>query len=350
MGTSVISETTGGQKIAYRYDSNNKPVAINVGNVEYYYVYNTQGDVIALVDTNGAVVAQYSYDAWGDVTSIKDGAGQDVSGNVSHVANVNPYRYRGYRWDSEIQMYYLMSRYYSPEWGRFLNFDDVTIIQENSSKLLSGNGFAYCGNNAVMRWDPTGYRLKSVLEGRKIVIDAGHGGYQLGATYIANMVTFFFEKDFNLRVAKRVAELLRIRRATVYMTRTTDKTVSLESRYQLANNKKADLFVSIHHNSTNPFKSGFEVLYAGKHDTVFSRYLATRIDSKLKSYTSLNRHASPHSREDLAVLNGTKMPAVLVECGFMNGIDIRYLMTKYNTIARAIYSGIKAYHIHRAQR
>ena len=159
----VISEQTGGAKVYYRYDGG-RPIAINVGGAEYYYVYNTQGDVIALTDTSGAVVAEYAYDAWGNPTGIKDGAGNDVSNNVAHIANVNPYRYRGYRWDSEIQMYYLMSRYYSPEWGRFVNFDDVTIIQENSSKLLSGNGFAYGNNHPVMMIDPTGHAPKAIIK------------------------------------------------------------------------------------------------------------------------------------------------------------------------------------------
>ena len=124
-------------------------------------MYNTQGDVVALTDTRGNVAATYAYDAWGNPTQIVDGSGNDVSNNATHVANVNPYRYRGYRYDGETGMYYLMSRYYSPEWGRFVNADDMGIVQGSSNYLLGGNGFAYCGNSPVMRTDPTGYYTES---------------------------------------------------------------------------------------------------------------------------------------------------------------------------------------------
>ncbi|WP_346876521.1 RHS repeat-associated core domain-containing protein [Clostridium sp. UBA5712] len=67
----------------------------------------------------------------------------------------NPYRYRGYRYDTETGYYYLQLRYYNPEWGRFLNAD---TIGGNVGALLSHNIFAYCNNNPVISKDPNGFR------------------------------------------------------------------------------------------------------------------------------------------------------------------------------------------------
>ncbi len=67
----------------------------------------------------------------------------------------NPYRYRGYRYDTETGYYYLQSRYYNPEWGRFLNAD---ALGGSIGELLSHNTFAYCNNNPVNGKDPNGFR------------------------------------------------------------------------------------------------------------------------------------------------------------------------------------------------
>lgn len=68
---------------------------------------------------------------------------------------VNPFRYRGYYYDTDTGLYYLQSRYYNPQWGRFLNADTATVIAD-SSTISDKNLFAYCGNNLVMRADADG--------------------------------------------------------------------------------------------------------------------------------------------------------------------------------------------------
>ncbi len=88
------------------------------------------------------------------LVSIKDSNGVDVSNDPSNIGNINPYRYRGYRYDNETQMYYLQSRYYNPELGRFINTDNLI---NNPSTLLSMNLFAYCKNNPVNTYDPDGH-------------------------------------------------------------------------------------------------------------------------------------------------------------------------------------------------
>ena len=99
------------------------------------------------MDINGEVVVQYYYDAYGNITNI------DYEAGYSTVANINPYRYKGYRYDSEINMYYLNSRYYNPEISRFINADGLLGEIGN---IQSTNMYAYCANNPVMYSDISG--------------------------------------------------------------------------------------------------------------------------------------------------------------------------------------------------
>ncbi len=83
---------------------------------EYFYVLNLQGDVIALIDNTGTVVVKYTYDSWGKLLS--------TTGSMAvTLGYYNPLRYRGYYYYVETRLYYLQSRYYDPETGRFLNVD-----------------------------------------------------------------------------------------------------------------------------------------------------------------------------------------------------------------------------------
>ena len=119
----------------------------------YYYIRNGQGDVIGLFDANGTIVARYTYDSWGNLLKITDGSGNDKTNDTTFVGYKNPLRYRGYYYDSETKLYYLQSRYYSPEWGRFISADGYVSTGQG---LTGTNMFAYCGNNPVMRTDPSG--------------------------------------------------------------------------------------------------------------------------------------------------------------------------------------------------
>ena len=87
--------------VFYMHDEKGTIYGICINGITYYFIYNAQGDVIGLYDYYGAVVARYTYDAWGKPLSITDGSGNDVSGNPSHVANINPFRYRNYYYDTE---------------------------------------------------------------------------------------------------------------------------------------------------------------------------------------------------------------------------------------------------------
>jgi RHS repeat-associated protein len=103
-----------------------------------------QGDIIELVDINGNSVVKYKYDAWGNIISQTGG----------DLAEINPYRYRGYRYDVETGWYYLQSRYYNPNIGRFISADGLIGEQ---GEILGHNTYAYCQNNPIMYHDPSGH-------------------------------------------------------------------------------------------------------------------------------------------------------------------------------------------------
>ena len=139
----VTRQTGGGKTIDFVYDENNQPLAMKYNNTLYYYVLNAQGDVVRIVDSSRSVVASYTYDPWGKIISS--------SGTL---ADINPLRYRGYYYDAETGFYYLQSRYYDPEIGRFINAD--SYASTDATGLLSTNMFAYCENDPVNKSDPTG--------------------------------------------------------------------------------------------------------------------------------------------------------------------------------------------------
>ena len=151
----VTRQTGGGKTIDFVYDENNQPLAMKYNNTLYYYVLNAQGDVIALADQNGNLIAKYSYDPWGKLLSVTpNGWLDEQNAYYLEVAEANPLRYRGYYYDSETGFYYLQSRYYDPEIGRFINAD--SYASTDATGLLSTNMFAYCENDPVNGSDPNG--------------------------------------------------------------------------------------------------------------------------------------------------------------------------------------------------
>ena len=115
-------------------------------------MYNLQGDVPHILNSAGGVVGTYEYDAWGNITNLS---------SLTSIARQNPFRYRGYYYDTESGLYYLNSRYYNPEWGRFLNADSG--IYSVGDTVHGYNLFAYCNDNPIMCCDPNGTFSMSAL-------------------------------------------------------------------------------------------------------------------------------------------------------------------------------------------
>lgn len=85
-----------------------------------------------------------------------DGAGNDVSGQAAHIANLNPIRYRGYYYDTDLKFYYLKSRYYDPEVGRFISPDELTMAMSAANGITSPNLYTYANNNPIRYTDSGG--------------------------------------------------------------------------------------------------------------------------------------------------------------------------------------------------
>ena len=120
---------------------------------------DAQGNIIALLDNNGNVVVKYVYDAWGNHV-VYNSAGAQNS-DAAFIGNLNPFRYRGYYYDTETGLYYLQTRYYDPEVGRFISRDSIEYADPESINGL--NLYAYCGNNPVNRYDPNGNNWQDFL-------------------------------------------------------------------------------------------------------------------------------------------------------------------------------------------
>jgi len=140
----------GDYKLFYMYDAEGDVIGFQyiwpAGTTDtYYYGKNLQGDVIELYK-DGALYATYSYDAWGKVVSVKDAAGNTITSST-HIAMINPIRYRSYYLDRETNFYYLQSRFYDPDTGRYINAKDLSQIVPSS--INGVNLFTYSVNNPV---------------------------------------------------------------------------------------------------------------------------------------------------------------------------------------------------------
>ena len=151
VGDKLFYENRGnGDSFYYFYDSYGKLSAIyhhrNGTKVAYHVVTNAQGDVVSLYNYEGGFVASYEYDAWGNCTIVSDNSSTGI-------ATLNPFRYRGYYFDSDLGLYYLQSRYYDAEIGRFINADGYITTGQG---VMSYNMYSYCSNNPVMYSDDNG--------------------------------------------------------------------------------------------------------------------------------------------------------------------------------------------------
>ena len=150
-GTQIISEKIGNNTLLFYYDSTGV-CGFNYNGTDYYYQKNIQGDIERIYNNQGALYAEYSYDAWGKCT---------IKSNVNNIAAINPFRYRGYYLDDETGLYYLNARYYDPEIGRFISPDSTEYLE--AEKLHGLNLYVYCLDNPIIYVDYSGHALGFIL-------------------------------------------------------------------------------------------------------------------------------------------------------------------------------------------
>lgn len=172
----------------------------------------------------------------------------------------------------------------------------------------------------------------------KVVIDAGHGGKDPGAPSVNGK----HEKEFNLAIAKKVMALLnKETRIKGIMTRSNDTFIELDGRVKIANDAKADLFISIHANrAASASVSGAETYYTRANSKAFANIMHKHL---VKGTGLKDRKVRT---ANFRVIKYTTMPAVLLESGYLSNASdssVLYNDAKQNQIAAEIVSGIKEY-------
>ena len=165
-GTQIMAEETNGNITVYIYDANGAPIGMQYHGVNYsantwdtYWLEkNLFGDIVAVYDNNGTKLVSYIYDAWGNFTTT-------VHSNEADAMPYNPFTYRGYYYDQDLELYYLQTRYYDSNTGRFINADGYVTTGQG---LISYNMYAYCGNNPITYVDYSGESLAAPIT--KVII------------------------------------------------------------------------------------------------------------------------------------------------------------------------------------
>ena len=182
-GSKLAADITDAYALYFHYDSSGEVIGFtrtaNGADTEYFYVKNLQGDILKVITVTGTEAATYTYDSWGRVLT-----------STGNLADINPLRYRGYYYDAETNLYYLQSRYYDPEVGRFISSDKVASTGQG---ILGANMFAYCLNNPMMFTDINGCEPKpwqwaisgAMVVGGIVLISTGVGGFWGGTLLCA---------------------------------------------------------------------------------------------------------------------------------------------------------------------
>ncbi len=185
-------------------------VGFKFNEAAYYYKKNAQNDVLGIYDQNGVELVRYEYDAFGnqktfflvedcqDATLMRfeEYTGNEVDNPNAKLATLNPFRYRSYYYDTETNLYYLNSRYYDPELGRFINADDISVLDISRSELNGLNLYCYCLNNPVKFLDVLGmiplsntyYQTHLTISNDKLISEFTYGRIFGNATYSQTVI------------------------------------------------------------------------------------------------------------------------------------------------------------------
>ena len=157
-GSQILAEEISGNLTIYVYGSDGSPIGMQYHDATYadgvfdvyWYEKNIFGDVVGVYNEAGTKILSYRYDSYG--RSIV----YNHTNDFSSTAYKNPFRYRGYYYDLDLELYYLNARYYDAYTGRFINADNIDVIASTPNALTDKNLYSYCDNNPVMRRDDGG--------------------------------------------------------------------------------------------------------------------------------------------------------------------------------------------------
>lgn len=176
-GSAILMQTSSdGSRIDFFYDDKGNVFAMKYQNEMYFYRKNLFGDILGILDSHGTELVKYEYNSWGKLLNLTDYSSNGLGRR-------NPFRFKGYYYDEELGMYYLNSRYYDPETGRFVNADDVEFVGGSPIILTDRNLYAYCENNPIHKKDGQGQFAHILLTG---AVSAAFG---MITTVVTNMWT-----------------------------------------------------------------------------------------------------------------------------------------------------------------
>ena len=173
-GAQIVSETWtragADHLLVYLYDETGAPIGLKYRTNAYaegvydsfFFDKNLQGDIVAVYNSSGEIIGTYTYDAWGACTYSFSGSQTTLETSI--IRNYNPFRYRGYFYDRETNLYYLQSRYYNPSWCRFISPDEYDVVLVTPDQLTDKNLYAYCDNNPITREDDDGEFWGAILK------------------------------------------------------------------------------------------------------------------------------------------------------------------------------------------
>lgn len=157
-GSAILMQTSSdGSRIDFFYDDKGNVFAMKYQNEMYFYRKNLFGDILGILDSHGTEFVKYEYNSWGKLLNLTDYSSNGLGRR-------NPFRFKGYYYDEELGMYYLNSRYYDPETGRFVSADDVEVLKTTPTALTDKNLYSYCDNNPIGRKDGTGAVWETVFD------------------------------------------------------------------------------------------------------------------------------------------------------------------------------------------
>ncbi|WP_312353294.1 N-acetylmuramoyl-L-alanine amidase [Aminipila sp.] len=181
-------------------------------------------------------------------------------------------------------------------------------------------------------------KLNEAAKGKLVVIDMGHGGKDSGSIGHKNMSDELSEKELNLPIGIKLNEYLKSAGVSTYVLRETDIYYTLLERAQKSNDAGATIFISIHNNSSeSSAPNGTEVLYNSKSNTegksemdlygIQSKAIAQNVQNEMVKSLGTHNRGIKNSPE-MAVLNKTYMPAIIVEGAFLSNESDFEMMKK----------------------